>query len=125
MASHDEQLPLGYTPDWIALGIVSAADIRRDERDAATSDDPHPEHYRWRAFSRFLSEQRTLSPLLAQQFYALGAADADPSTGSSMMAAVLRHPDCPAAVLQSGLASDQPHLQRIATQRLNPNDRSA
>src|SRR5262245_54354604 len=101
----DEQLPLGYTRLWITLVIVTAADIHRDEREALTGDDPHAEHYRWRAFSRFFAEQRQLTPSLALQLYALGAADADSSMGASIMASVLRHPDCSDDVLQSGITS--------------------
>lgn len=122
MVPSDENLPLEYTPQWIELGIVSAADIRSDEREARIGDDPHAEHYRWRAFSRFFAEQRTLLPSLALQLYALGAADADFSMGASIMAAVLRHPDCPNDILQSGLSSEHTHLRRIAAQRLNPSE---
>ncbi|MDR3403412.1 MAG: hypothetical protein P4L99_13015 [Chthoniobacter sp.] len=122
MAATDEPLPLDYTPDWITLGIVSAADIRRDQHEASTSGDPHPEHYRWRAFSHFLSQQRPFAPSLAEQLYALGAADADSLLGGSIMAAVLRHPDCPPALLQCGLASKHAHLRLIATQRLHPSE---
>lgn len=124
MSAANEQLPLDYTPQWIALGIVTAANIDRDQQECATGDDPSPEHYRWRAFSRFLAAQQTLLPTLAHQLYALGAADADSAMGGSIMAAVLRHPDCPPALLQSALASEHAHLQRIAARRLDSNARN-
>lgn len=44
--------------------------------------------------------------------------------GGSIMAAVLRHPDCPIELLQSALASERAHLQRIATKRLHRYDRN-
>lgn len=119
MPSNDEQLPLDYTPDWIALGIVTAENIHRDQHEFEAGDDPHPEHYRWRAFCRFLAAQESLSLPLAQQLYTLGASDAAPSMGSSLMAAVLRHSACPRELLHAALASGQPHLQRIAHQRLS------
>lgn len=81
MSFPDDPLPLGYTSQWIDLGIVSHADIRRDEQECRAGDDPHAEHYRWRAFSRFLSAQPTLSPILAQHLYSLGATDPDISMG--------------------------------------------
>jgi len=81
-------------------------------------DDPRPEHYRWRAFSRFLAARDSLSPHLAEQLYALGSADPDSSMGGSMMAAILRRKDCPAELLHAALASNRPYLQRIAAKRL-------
>ena len=125
MVTTDQPLPLDYTPDWIVLGIVTAADIHRDQQECATGDDPHPEHYRWRAFSRFVAAQQSLSSLLAHQLYALGATDADHAMGGSITADVLRHRDCPLDLLHSALASNHAHLQRIAAHRLNRNDRNA
>jgi hypothetical protein len=119
MAAADEHLPLDYTPDWIALGIVTAADINRDEEESASGEDPHPEHYRWRAFSRFLAAKKSLPSPLAHQLFALGAADADRAMGGSIMADVLRHQDCPLDLLDSALTSDRAHLKRIVAQRLN------
>src|SRR5678815_3765151 len=118
MSTDDKPLPLDYTPDWIALGIVTAADIHGDQQACATGDDPYPEHYRWRAFSRFFAGQQSLSSSLAHQLYTLGASDADYTMGGSIMAQVLRHRDCPIDLLQSALTSDQAHLRRIAAQRL-------
>jgi hypothetical protein len=125
MAPDDEPLPLDYTPRWIALGIVTDADIRRDAHSAATGDDPNPEHYRWRAFSRFLDAQQTLAPSLARELYALGKADADFTMGGSMMGAILRRADCPSDLLHSALESEQAHLRRIAVRRLNPDAQGA
>ena len=113
-----EPLPLGYTPQWIELGIVSLDDIQRDEREVLAGDDPHPEHYRWRAFSRFLAEQSTLASPVASQLYALGSTDADVAMGGSIMVAVINHLECPVDVLRLALASGHGHLQRIAAQRL-------
>jgi len=45
--------------------------------------------------------------------------------GGSIMATVLRHPDCPSDLLHSALAAERTYLQLIAAQRLNPNERSA
>lgn len=119
---NDRALPHGYFDEWIRHGIVTRVDIRRDGRELAKGEDPYPEHYRWRAFSRFLAAQQTLSPLLARQLYALGSADVDLAMGGSMMAEVLRHRDCPLDLLNFALTSERPHLQRIAEQRLCHSD---
>lgn len=124
MPSSEAHLPLDYTSQWVALGIVSSADILGDEQESLVSDDPHSEHHRWRAFSRFLAAQPRLSSALAQQLYSLRATDADHTMGGSIMAAILRHTDCPAELLHSALESQHSHLHRIAAQRLNRNDRN-
>ena len=125
MTASDQQFPLGYSGKWIALGIVSSADIQRDQQECAQSDDPYPEHYRWRAFSMFLAAHPTLSPETAHELYELGATEADYTAGGSMMAAVLRHPNCPSDLLRLGLTSGRPHLQRLAAQRLNSNENNS
>jgi hypothetical protein len=119
MLSSGEQLPLDYTPDWMALGIVSAEDIRRDAEELESGDDPYSEHYRWRAFSRFMAARETFPSQLAHQLYALGASDPEHSMGGSMMAVVLRHPECPLDLLKAALESDRMHLRRIAAKRLD------
>jgi hypothetical protein len=116
-----ENLALDYTPQWIALGIISAAGIANDECELLRGDNPHPEHYRWRAFSRFLAAQPSLSAALARDLYALGETDADRSMEASMQGAILRHADCPADLLRSALTAKEEHLRRIAARRLGPN----
>jgi hypothetical protein len=113
-------LPLYYTAKWIDLGIVTLADIERDALATFTSDDPNPEHYRWRAFTRFMEAQKTITPALARDLYALGNADVDIAMGGSMMAEILRHPDCPTEILEAALGSERKHLQRIAGKRMRP-----
>ncbi len=118
MAANDASLPLGYTGQWVTLGVVSIVDIERDEHECSEGHDSHPEHYRWRAFSRFIEARESLAPQLAHQLYALGATDPDSSMGGSMMAAILRRRDCPPELLHTALASHRPYLQRIAEERL-------
>ncbi len=120
MAATDEPLPLDYTPAWIALGLVTAADVEHDRLECAIGEDPHPEHYRWRAFHRFLTAQLPLLPRLAHELYALGEVDVDAAMGGTIMAEILRHPDCPLALLHTALLSERPHLRRLAAQRLHP-----
>lgn len=116
-----ESFPLDYSVRWLELGIVDVAGIQRDEQECRKGDDPHPEHYRWRAFCRFLDAQRSLAPQLAHQLYSLGEADADCAMGGSIMTAVLRHPNCPAELLQHGLGSERPYVRRLAAKRIGSN----
>ena len=125
MASTDRSLSLDYPALWASLGIVTAVEICRDQEECAGDSDPHPEHYRWRAFRRFLAKQQALAPSLAHQLIALGEADADHAMGGSMMAMVLRRADCPLELLRAALTSERPHIRRIATQRLNHDGQSA
>jgi len=104
------------------LGIVSQDDIQSDAITCANGEDHHPEHYRWRAFSRFLDKQRSLSPEIAQGLFQLGAEDPDRSTGGSIMAAVLRHRACPSELLESCLGSDQSHIRALALRRLTKHE---
>jgi hypothetical protein len=119
LRSSKDTLDLGYTTEWLTLGIITESGIQEDVKEMAKGEDPPPEHYRWRAFTRFLNAQQPLSPLLARQLYDLGEADVDATMGESMMAEVLRHRDCPAALLQGALQSRHAHLRRIATHRLS------
>jgi hypothetical protein len=112
-------LPLGFTQQWINLGIVSAADMEQDAVAARESGDSRAEHYRWRAFTKFLSAQTELPASLAVQLYELGVADLDPAMGGSMMATLLQRPDCPEKLLRQALDSERTHLRTIATARLD------
>jgi len=119
---HKSKLPLGFTARWVELGIISQNDIQNESIACANSTDHHPEHYRWRAFSRFIEEQRSLSPEVAQSLFQLGAEDGDRSTSGAIMAAVLRHRACPPELMESCLGSDQPHIRALALRRLTKHE---
>lgn len=45
---------LGYTRDWLACGVIDAAELQRQHAAMVRGDDPHPEHWRLRAFHAFV-----------------------------------------------------------------------
>src|SRR6185436_7409639 len=52
---------LGYTPEWLSLGIVDEGHLRAQSALFQISEDKHPEHYRSRAFLDFLDRTRELT----------------------------------------------------------------
>ena len=48
---NDERIRvLGFTKEWINLGIVDPETLERFFEEYSEGRDPHTEHYRWRAF---------------------------------------------------------------------------
>lgn len=45
---------LGYTRDWLACGVIDDPELRRQHAAMVRGDDPHPEHWRQRAFHAFV-----------------------------------------------------------------------
>ena len=108
---------IGFTPPWWKLGVVDDAGIARQRAEWNQSEDHYPEHYRYRTFREFLASQLELTADLATALFELGASDPDDAMGGAMMADIVRHPDCPANVLDAALASGRQHLLRIAQRR--------
>lgn len=110
--------PLGYSPEWEALLIITREQMDRDQDECAQGADPHPEHYRWRAFKQFVHSQPTISPAVARRLYSLGEADTDAGLGESMRSLVLRRDDCPTDLFEAGLKSSSKHLRNVAEARI-------
>jgi hypothetical protein len=85
-----------------------------------TGDDPNPEHYRYWAFREFLAKRRPLCPEVAVSLYELGDIDPDVNLGGSMMADILRLPECPPALFDAATESGRRHLVRIVERRNKP-----
>ena len=103
-----------FSRPWIDADVVTADVLRGLEIECAVIDDPSPEHFRWKVFHRFLSRQDPLSDACADDLYRLGGFEEDSRMGVAMMGAVLRHPQCPRALLDEALQSDNPQLQEQA-----------
>ncbi len=116
---------LGLTQQWIDLGIVTPESIAWDTTQIDEGEDPQPEHYRWRAFERFMKDQTRLDPDLAINLFRLGESDPDVSMGGSMMAQIVRHPECPDLLLRLAAESDHDHLRTIAVILLAQNTEEA
>jgi hypothetical protein len=108
-----------YSDEWRALGVVTTAEMAEDAAQLSIGEDPHPEHYRWRRFLKFVHAHPAIDPMLASSLYALGESDADSALGESMMALVLRRSDCPLEIHEKAMTSMSDHLRRIASARLN------
>ena len=80
--------------------------------------DPHEEHYRWKAFSEFISHNDEISEATHIALYTIGSKDLDYSMGGAIMAEILQHSSCPQGLLKEAMTSDRPHLRKIASYRL-------
>jgi hypothetical protein len=108
---------LGFTDQWHELGIVTLELLNQLRAQWLSSEDRHAEHYRWRAFLAFADARPELNPQLAVELYALGEAEPDVAMGGSIMAYVLRRPECPDILVDGALTSRRPHLMKIAQRK--------
>jgi len=109
---------LGFTKEWINLGIVDLETLERFFEEYSEDCDPHTEHYRWRAFQSYIRTKPSLDEITACSLYQLGENDPDIELGGSIMAAVLRRSDCPLKLLMKAAVSDRDFLKKIATAKL-------
>ena len=72
-----------------------------------------------------MKDQARLDPDLAINLFRLGESDPDVSMGGSMMAQIVRHPECPDSLLGLAAESDHDHLRKIALIRLAQNTEEA
>jgi hypothetical protein len=114
----EELLGLGFTNEWLNMGIISREGVHQIVASGALSEDPHPEHYRWRAFQSFLASRPVLDADTARALFELGENDQDLTMGGSMKAEILRRKDCPITLLEEAANSDVPFLAKIARERL-------
>ena len=109
---------LQFTQEWIDLGIITPDKLDELEREWQSSDDRNTEHYRWRAFVNFMQSKASLDDNVLRRLYRLGANDADPAMGGSIMADVLRRHDCPEDLWRQATESGKNFLRKIAQQKL-------
>lgn len=112
-----EEPPFGFTRAWFALGVVTEERLVSLRAEWARREDQNPEHYRWRAFVRFLDEHRPLTAVVARALYELGAADLDRPMGEAMMHRIAELPECPPDVLTAAASSGLRHLVRVVERR--------
>jgi hypothetical protein len=112
--------PLGFSDQWRVLGLITESQYQEHLCEFQKGVDNHPEHYRWRAFCDFIKRQNLMSNELLWQLYRIGEADPDYSMGGSIMAEIVRRPECPMDLLQEAeKKSGREYLQRIASARLS------
>jgi hypothetical protein len=108
---------LGFTPQWFALGIINDEILARQRAQWDNHVDSNSEHYRYGAFIYFLKNHNPLTPALAIALYELGANDPDYTMGGSIMAQLIRRPECPQQLLDAALRSDRKYLIQLAKER--------
>ena len=117
MDEKDYKVLLGFSDQWLSLGILTDDDLQRYGTAYETSDDKNAEHFRYGTFQRYLKKHRPLSTAMAEALYKLGASDPDGMMGGAMMSDVLGLPECPTSVLEQALTSGQKHLVGLAERR--------
>ena len=108
---------LGFSLAWFELGVVDEKLLSKYRDEWDKGEDDNAEHHRYRSFRDFLAKRHPLTPELATALFDLGANDPDQAMGGSMMADIVRLPECPADVLNAALASNHPYLVRIVHKR--------
>jgi hypothetical protein len=62
---------LGYTPDWVSLGIVSEDYVLKQYKTIASSNDKHAEHYRTKGFYHYLNSKTTFTNQEVEAIFSL------------------------------------------------------
>jgi hypothetical protein len=76
---------LGYEASWLQYGFVDGALLREQLAELRSGDDPHSEHYRWRAFLRFIEGRGSLTDEQLGQYVELATLDPDDVMASSAL----------------------------------------
>ena len=101
---------LRFTDDWIDLGLISSDLLKEFELEYDSGRDDNSEHYRWRAFSRFLNANRVLPLSTLTKLYELGEKDPDYTLGGAMIRELIDRPEIPMEMLRMALKSDRKFL---------------
>ena len=113
-----EDAPFEFSAAWYALGVVTPEVLVALRAEWDRGEDRSPEHYRWRAFERFVREaRRPLAPDVVAALYRLGASDGDRPMGEAIMHRVVELPECPPDVIAGVAASGVRHLMRAVGRR--------
>lgn len=117
MPEKDYKKILGFSDEWVSLGVLSEDELAQLRAEFDTGRDPNTEHYRYRVFQGYLMRHRLLSEEMALALYELGASDPDYGMGGAMMADIVRMPACPESIIAKALVSDHKHLVRLAERK--------
>jgi hypothetical protein len=105
---------LGFTAEWFAAGVATAAVVADFARLAAASPAVPARHWRWLAFREFTDERERLTADECRAAYRLGEGEPDTNLGTAMMCHVLYLGACPADVLLEAASSERPAVRRAA-----------
>jgi hypothetical protein len=109
---------LGFSPAWLASGVLSPDSLADFVRIAATAPHRSAAAWRWAAVRDFVEERGRLTADECRAVYRLGRDESDAALGTAMMCCVLYQPACPADVLTEAAASDRGAVRRVAHIRL-------
>jgi hypothetical protein len=130
---------LNVSKEWVDLGIITPEvleDLKRmyEEEQRELKEELenkgileqnrwelsffHDDHYRWRAFKRFLDEKKPVSSEIVTALYKLGEKDPDYTMGRSMMRYVLDEKNCPMELLELALQAEEKFLVNAANQAI-------
>jgi hypothetical protein len=124
---------LEFSQEWIDLGIITPEileDLRSIHEEELEEMGRKPEeynwelaeidseHFRWRAFTRFLKEKKHVPSEMVTALYKLGEKDPDQMMGRSMMRYVLDEKNCPMELLELALQAEEKFLVKAANQAI-------
>lgn len=109
---------MGFTEDWLHLGMLSNALLAELAADYQSQPDARPEHYRHQAFTRFMHQHEVLSPEHFTALAQLADLDENPELGNTMWSDLIERKDCPLAVLVQATQKKSRALQKRALKRL-------
>ena len=92
--------------------------IEQLKLDWEKGEDPHPEHYRWRVFKRFLADHEALGPEMMQALYRLGEEDPDSAIRRAMVFAVVERQDCPMELVEKSAHSRHKAIVKLALAKI-------
>lgn len=109
-----------FPQEWRVWGLIGADDLRALAAKYREDDDPHPEHWRWRAFKSVLADRRPLTEEECRQLLRVGELDPDVGgAGISMQVEILLLPECPADLIEAATADQSSHRARVVAKQLS------
>lgn len=117
MPNKDYKTILGFSDAWLSLGILTDDELQQFGKEFDTGNDPHTEHYRYRAFVGYMMTRRPINEETALALYELGTTDPDRLMGFAIMICILNLPECPEAIFETALKSDDGYLIELVNKR--------
>ena len=105
--------------EWLYSGYISPDILEELWTDFQTSDDKNKEHYRWRAFTKFIKTKKVINEKSLRELYRLGETDADHfGMGMAMRIDILQRRECPTDLVEKALNSNDEPLVKVAKRKL-------
>lgn len=110
---------LQFSKEWLDLGIITPEILAKLKEEFETSGDKSTEHYRWRAFTKFLKANPILPSETFFALYSFGENDPDELMGGAMMRNLIDRPDCPVELIKIAAQSERGFLVKAANSALS------